>query len=122
MKKLGLKDVTNKNDDNTYIINEAPDVQNDEISLKAIEQLLSIDSLKSVSRVKFEQVSILAKLTLFSEVFGTSFTKKLADLILELQISTNGLGRKELVQLVQRRDGTFDLQNGKPISSKDIFR
>jgi hypothetical protein len=121
-KQLDLKNLTNKNDDNTYIINEAESPQSDEISLKAIEQLISIENLKSTSRLKFEQVAILSKLTLFAEVFGNNFTKKLADLIMEMQISTNGLGRKELVQLVQRRDGIELAPNGKPIQSKDIFR
>ena len=121
-KELNLKDATNKREDNTYIVNEHPDNQSDEISLLAISELLSKDKLKSVSRVKFEQVSIITKLQMFTDVFGTQFTKNLSNLILELQISTNGLGRKELVQLVQRRDGLLELQQGKPIQSKDIFR
>lgn len=118
-KKLSLAEATQKNDDNTYIINDQQD-QSDEISLKAIEELLNPDKLKSISRIKFEQVSILSKLYLFGDVFDTPFTKKLADLILELQISVSGLGRKELVQLVQRRDGFTDLSEVK--ARKDIFR
>ena len=122
-KELGLKDMTKKNDDNTYILNQNDAPQSDEISLRAIEQLLNPKNLKSVSRIKFEQVNVLTKLHLFAKTFKTPFTKDLADLILELQISTNGLGRKELVSLVQRRDGLMDMmamQQQKP--SKDIFR
>ena len=123
MKQLKINDLTNKTDEGTTIINQAPEQpQADEISLRAIEQLFDPKNLKSNSRLKFDQVAIITKLHLFGDVFGIKFPKNLADLILELQISTNGLGRKELVQLVQRRDGLFD-QIQQPIkTSKDIFR
>lgn len=120
--ELKLSDMTNKTEDGTYKVLEQEENTSDQISLLAIGELLDEKKLKQTSRVKFEQVAILAKLQLFSDVFGTDFTKNLADLILKLQISTNGLGRKELVQLVQRRDGLIELQNGKPIQSKEIFR
>ena len=54
-------------------------------------------------------------------MFGDTFTKQLGDLILQLQISTNGLGRKELVELVQQRTD-FGQFEGKQATSKDIFR
>ena len=94
---------------------------NDMISLMAISELLNKKKLKTISRVKFEQVSIIAKLFLYADTFGVNFTKNLADLILQLQISTNGLGRKELVQLVQQRSDVLELMSQKR-TSKDIFR
>lgn len=121
MKKLGIQDMTQKNEDQTYIINQTEESQSDEISLLAINQLLDEKNLKTISRLNPEQISILTKLYLFSDTFKTPFTKALADNILKLQISIRGLGRRELVQLVQRRDGMFDAN--QPIkSSKDIFR
>ena len=121
MKKLKLEDMTNQDNDDKYVINNQQESPSDLISLKAIEELLNMKKLKTISRVKFEQVPILSKLYLFSDTFGENFTKKLADLILQLQISTSGLGRKELVQLVQQRSDIMDMMNqGK--QSKDIFR
>lgn len=118
--KIDLKNLTGKENDNTYVINNEPDIQGDEISLKAIEHLFDKKNRKVNSRIKFEQVSILAKLQMFGEVFETSFTKKLSDLMLDLQVSTHGLGRKETVNLVQRRDGIMEVPQTK--TSKDIFR
>ena len=40
--------------------------------------------------------------------------------MLDLQVSTHGLGRKETVNLVQRRDGIMEVPQIK--ISKDIFR
>jgi hypothetical protein len=122
VKKLTLKDATQKNDDNTYFINEQSEPEpSDAISLKAIDELLNKKRIKTISRLKFEQIPIVTKLHLFADTFGTSFPKKLAENIMELQISVSGLGRKELVQLVQRRDGYSDLIEQRS-RSKDIFR
>ena len=109
-KKLNVKDIINdkENEYNQYINHDNRE-SNDMISLLAISELLDKSKLKSISRVKFEQVSIIAKLHLYTDTFGENFTEKLANLILELQISTNGLGRKELVQLVQQRSDMFDM-------------
>ena len=121
MKEKKLAEIVGKSEDGTYIPKEEDQPISDEISLLAIRQLLDKKNLKSISRIKLEQVAVITKLHLFGDVFGIKFTKDLADLILELQISTNGLGRKELVQLVQRRDGLMDFN--QPIKpSKDIFR
>lgn len=122
MKKLTLKDATQKNDDHTYIIGDSPEPEpSDAISLKAIDELLNRKRIKTISRLKFDQVPIVTKLHLFADTFGTSFPRKLAENILELQISVAGLGRKELVQLVQRRDGYTDPVEQR-LKSKDIFR
>ena len=123
MKKLKMKDMTLDTDEQNYknLTNIDQRENNDMISLMAISELLNKKKLKTISRVKFEQVSIIAKLFLYADTFGVNFTKNLADLILQLQISTNGLGRKELVQLVQQRSDVLELMSQKR-TSKDIFR
>ena len=124
MKKKNILDAVNEqNQDQIYqqMIQPESDIPSDEISKLAITELLDTKKLKTISRVKFEQVPILTKLYLYHDTFGETFTKKLADLVLQLQISTNGLGRRELVQLVQQRNMMNEIlpqQKG----SKDIFR
>ncbi len=122
MKKLGLKDMTNKDENNDPIVinNVSEDTQNDAISLKAIDELLNVKKLKTISRIKIEQISNLTKLYMFASSFKSNYMRDLADNILQLQISLNGLGRKELVQLVQRRNDSYI--ETKKLTSKDIFR
>ena len=121
-KNLSMEDMVG-NEESKYnaLINQDNRDRNDEIASKAIDELLNQKKLKTISRVKFDQVGILSKLYLFADIFDVDLTKNLADLILKLQISTNGLGRKELVQLVQQRTDIFDMSQVKK-SSKDIFR
>jgi hypothetical protein len=122
MKTLTLPQMTKKDIDNTDIVNTDMDLDNevnDKIALKVVDELLDLTKLKTISRLKPEQISNIVKLYLFAETFKAPFTKSLADNILQLQISLNGYGRKELVQLVQQRaNGIIE----KPITSKDIFR
>jgi len=120
-KHLKLEDLTKEEQDYQHITNIDQREHDDKISLMAINELLNKKKLKSISRIKFEQVAIITKLYLFNATFGESYTKLLGDLILELQISTNGLGRKELVQLVQQRE-MFGLDTNQVKKSKDIFR
>lgn len=121
-KKLTMNQMTGQGGD-TYVVNDNHET-NDEISMLAISELLNMKKLKTISRIKFEQVPVLTKLYMFNDVFANSnekgFTKRLADYILQLQISTSGLGRRDLVQLVQQRTEMFDMSNVK--QSKDIFR
>ena len=121
-RKLKMQDMVGNEEQEQYtnIINNDHRETNDEISMLAIKELLSKKKLKTISRVKIEQVPIIAKLYLFDNMFNDSFTRKLADLILQLQISTNGLGRRELVQLVQQRNDFGDMMTNT--KSKDIFR
>ena len=121
MKKLTLGKMTERDEtDNTNIVVEDnPDTFNDEIALRAVEELLNFDKIKTISRIKPSQVANLTKLYLFSEVFQAPFCKNLADNILQLQISLNGYGRQELVQLVQQRNS---MPFEKPMTSKDIFK
>ena len=122
IEKTTLSEMTGRDEhDPTYTQFVNDDPVSDLISLKAIDELLNMKKLKTISRVKFEQVPILSKLFLFSDTFGENFTKKLANYILELQISTNGLGRRELVQLVQQRS-ELSLMDQPKQRSKEIFR
>jgi len=121
-KNLSMEDMVGSEESKyNALINQDNRDRNDEIASKAIDELLNQKKLKTISRVKFDQVGILSKLYLFADIFDVDLTKNLADLILKLQISTNGLGRKELVQLVQQRTDIFDMSQIKK-SSKDIFR
>lgn len=114
-KKLELETLTNPE---PFIDDDMG--SNDQISLMAIQELLNFEKLKSITRIKPEQVSTITKLYLYATTFKSPFTKILADMILELQISINGLGRKELVALVQKR-AEMEQQQIK-VTSKDIFR
>lgn len=113
--KLELKDLIQpeeiKNDNNVT----------DLIKLQVAESLLSNKNLKTNTRIKYEQVSHLSKLYLYSDIFEVDFIKNLADNILQLQISINGLGRKELVDLVGKVYNT-DLSETEKLTAKGIFK
>ena len=110
--KLSLKDIINPSSDNLQY-------NNDIISIIATNELINSKNIKRISRLNPEQVMVLTKLFMFADTFKTSFVKTLATNILDLQISIKGLGRKELVQLVQRREMTLEEMSPK---IKDIFR
>src|SRR5690606_4361781 len=115
--KLELKDLIQpeklRNDINSSIT--------DLIKLQVTDSLITNKNLKSNSRIKYEQVSHLSKLYLFSDIFEIDFIKNLADNILQLQISINGLGRKELVDLVGKVYNT-EITGVEKLTSKEIFR
>lgn len=111
-KKLDLNNLINDTVDNT---------PNDLISVIAVNELVNSKNIKRISRINPEQVNILTKLYLFSDVFNTSFTSLLANNILDLQISIKGLGRREMVQLVQQRTEPMDERKFFN-SNRDIFR
>lgn len=124
MKKIKLNEMTNTNDDNTRVdidLGEDNPPHNDLIALKAVEELLNLDKLKTITRINPNQVAVITKLYLFSSVFKAPFTSQLADIMLQLQISLRGLGRQELVQLVNQRSQTESPQ-GFIKTSKDIFK
>lgn len=109
--KLSLKDILDPSNDNLQYNN------NDIISIIATNELINSKNIKRISRINPEQVMVLSKLFLFADTFKTTFVKRLATNILDLQISIKGLGRKELVQLVQHREMGEDTNK-----IKDIFR
>ena len=92
---------------------------NDLINLLALQELTNSKKIKTNSRIKLEQVELLTKLYLFNDTFKTPLAKKLADLVLHLQVSINGLGRKELIQMVNTNNDN-NLQQVKRV--KDVFR
>lgn len=122
IEKTNLSKMTGLNEeDQTYqqVINNDP--QTDEISKMIINELLDQKKIKSNSRIKFDQISKIVKLFLFSKTFkDDNFSKSIGELMLELQISIQGKGRQELIQAVQRRD-MFEMQPQQK-GSKDIFR
>jgi len=124
MKKLNLTDFTGRDENNIKIdkliekqIDEAKD---DLISLLALQELLGEKNLKRVSRIKDTQVPALTKLFMFGDIFESDTATSLADYILNLQISIRGLGRKELVSLVQKRDD--NVIEEIPLTKKGLFR
>lgn len=92
---------------------------NDLINLLALQELTNSKKIKTNSRIKLEQVELLTKLYLFNDTFKTPLAKKLADLVLHLQVSINGLGRKELIKMVNNNSSN-DLPQNKRV--KDVFR
>jgi hypothetical protein len=124
MKKLNLTDFTGR-DENNIKIDELIEKQIDEakddlISLLALQELLGDKNLKRVSRIKDTQVPALTKLFMFGDIFESDTATSLADYILNLQISIRGLGRKELVSLVQKRDD--NVIEEIPLTKKGLFR
>lgn len=93
----------------------------DLVSLIAIKEITNLDKLKVISRVKQEQVPILTKLFLYSETFNIPFVKNIADNILQLQISIYGLGRKELVSIVNTSNQMTE-QPKSILGKKEVFR
>lgn len=114
--KLELKDLIQpeelKNDNNSAT---------DLIKLQVAESLISNKNLKTNTRIKYEQVSHISKLYLFADIFNIDFIKNLADNILKLQISINGLGRKELVELVGKvyNAGVSEVEK---LTAKGVFK
>lgn len=125
LKKLKVNEMIGKpTDEELYnqFTQQDDNKPSDEISLKAIGELFDIKKIKTNSRIKFEQVGNFAKLYMYADTFGEPYTEKLVKYLLQLQVSVSGLGRKEVVQLVQQRD--MMIQQGQPIikQSKDVFR
>lgn len=118
--KLTLNDLTLKDNDNIDRddVIDGNDV-NDKISLLAISELLNMDNLPTITRIKSEQVPIITKLELYADTFNVPFARSLSNNLMKLQISINGLGRRELVQMVKQRDEGIEV---KKLTAKDIFR
>ena len=122
-KKLNLTDFTGRDENNIkideLIEKQIDDAKDDLISLLALQELLGEKNLKRVSRIKDTQVPALTKLFMFGDIFESDTATSLADYILNLQISIRGLGRKELVSLVQKRDNVIE---EIPLTKKGLFR
>ena len=90
------------------------------IKLQVVDNLLSNKNLKVNTRIKYEQVSHISKLYLFSDIFEIDFIKNLADTILQLQISIKGLGRKEIIDMFGKVYN--DTSETEKLTSKGIFK
>ena len=94
----------------------------DDMRLSVINNLLDTDKNKKVnSRIYREQVSKITRLYTFAEIFNNDLVKNIADNVLLLQISIYGLGRKELVRILQ---STSEMsQEDQPKRRlRDVFR
>lgn len=102
---------------------EVIDVLNksDELQAKAIESLFEDKHLLKNSRVKNEDILKLARLKLYGDYFNLSLIDRLIKYILQLRISVNGLGRKEIVELVKTDVFTSNLVETTN-NSRGVFR
>lgn len=94
---------------------------NDELTEKAIESLFEDKHLFKNSRVKNNDILKLARLKLYGDYYNLSLIDKLIKYILQLRISVNGLGRKEVVELVKTDVFTSNLTEPKT-NSRGVFR
>lgn len=94
---------------------------NDELREKAIESLFEDKHLFKNSRVKNNDILKLARLKLYGDYFNLSLIDRLIKYILQLRISVNGLGRKEIVELVKTDVFTSNLVDTNN-SSRGVFR
>lgn len=93
----------------------------DDLRLKVINHLLDMTNNTLVnSRLNKSQINAIAKLLTFSRLYKNDFTLKLAYDMLQLQVSLNGLGRKELVRILQTTNDLEQVENKS--SFKDVFR
>jgi len=93
----------------------------DELREKAIEALFEDKNLFKNTRVKNGDILKLARLKLYGDYYGLSLIDKLIRYILQLRISVNGLGRKEIVELVKTDVFTSSLSDIKE-NSRGVFR
>lgn len=95
--------------------------KDDELKQKAIETLFEDKHLFKNTRVKNNDIVKLARLKLYGDYFNLSLIDKLIKYILQLRISVNGLGRKEIVELLKTdvfTSNLSELQN----NSRGVFR
>ena len=118
-KKLSMDEMTQ--DQYANVLKVDDNAPSDKISEMAITELFDPKKLKNNSRIKFEQVKFLTKLEMYAQVYDIPLCHDIVKEILNLQISVDGLGRKEVVQLVQQRSGMEELQSQRRIN-KDVFR
>jgi len=94
---------------------------NDELREKAIESLFEDKHLLKNTRVKNNDILKLTRLKLFGDYYNLTLVDKLIKYILQLRISVNGLGRKEIVELVKTDVFTSSLTDIKD-NSRGVFR
>lgn len=92
----------------------------DELREKAIEALFEDKHLLKNSRVKNNDILKLARLKLYGDFYNLSLVDKFIKYILQLRISVNGLGRKEIVELV--KTDVFTSNIAETNNSRGVFR
>lgn len=117
--KLTLQEMTGRDENGLIEKEETSQSTSDIIAITAVKELLNPDKIKTNSRIDKAQIKTIAKLFLFGSVYDSNFASDLGRLILELQVSLNGLGRQELVQLVQQRSETIFTEETQ---KKGIFK
>lgn len=114
MKKIELETLTENTVENQKTFE-------DELREKVINNLLDMTQNSKVnSRLNKAQVHAITKLFLFSKIYKNEFAENLANMILHLQVSLNGLGRRELVQILEQNNINELTHETKPL--KDVFR
>lgn len=96
--------------------------ENDELREKAIESLFEDKHLFKNSRIKNNDILKLARLKLYGDYYNLALINKLIKYILQLRISVNGLGRKEIVELVKTDVFTSNLVEPTANGSRGVFR
>ena len=94
---------------------------NDELREKAIESLFEDKHLFKNSRIKNSDIMKIARLKLYGDFYNLTLIDKLIKYVLQLRISVNGLGRKEVVELVKTDVFTSNLVEPKS-NSRGVFR
>ena len=114
---LTLEDLINEKTEQAVTDGTSSDL----VSLIAIKELTDLNKIKVITRLKIEQVPIITKLYLFAETFNVPFMKNVADNISQLQISIGGLGRRELVRVVNQAQPEIIEKRGL-FAKKEVFR
>ena len=95
---------------------------NDELREKAIESLFEDKHLFKNSRIKNSDIMKIARLKLYGDFYNLTLIDKLIKYVLQLRISVNGLGRKEVVELVKTDVFTSNLTEPTKNGSRGVFR
>ena len=94
--------------------------RNDELKEKAIESLFEDKHLFKNTRIKDKDILKLVRLKLYGDYYNLNLVDKLIKYILQLRISVNGLGRKEIVELVKTE--VFSSNLVEDTKSRGVFR
>lgn len=93
---------------------------NDELKEKAIESLFEDKNLFKNTRIKDRDILKLVRLKLYGDYYNLNLVNKLIKYILQLRISVNGLGRKEIVELV--KTDVFSSNLVEDTNTRGVFR
>lgn len=86
-------------DDN---LDEKIELISEQITKEVLGHLFNQQNLKQNTRIKPEQISAMSKASVYAQTYNLPFLQDFINNIMQLQVSIHGLGRKEMVQMVQR--------------------